>query len=125
MKSIIRPTTTITNQPNKRHHKFQNIFYHIDFTDRLCYFLGRGGFPPRSLLGTLYYHFDDCYESSNFKGKLCKCSYHFYQLAYFLVHLRFLLSSLDDISIHYFLYNVNTFVYCFYIIYTYILTIYK
>ncbi len=85
-------------QPNNRHCKFQNIFYHIDFTDRLCYFLGRGGFPPRNLSDTLYYHFDDGYEGSNFKGKLSECFNHFYQLAYFFVYLRILLSSLDDIK---------------------------
>lgn len=43
---------------------------------------------PGFLLDTLYNHFDDSYESSNFEGKLSKCPNHFYQLTYFLVHLH-------------------------------------
>ena len=80
-----RPTTTISNQTTATTSFI--IFFILILQTDYDIFLGRGGFPPRNLSDTLYNHFDYGYESSNFKGKLCKCFYHFYQLAYFLVHL--------------------------------------
>ena len=55
-------------------------------TDYDIFYVG-GGFPPHFSVDALNHHFDDGYESSNFGGKLSECLDHFYQLAYFLVHL--------------------------------------
>lgn len=87
------PTTTMTNQIIDNTNL--KIFFIILIlqTDSDIFLSGRI-FPPLLLSDTLNNHFDYGYESSDFQGKLCKCSYHFYQLAYFFIHLHFLLSSL-------------------------------
>ena len=59
-----RPTTTISNQTTATTSFI--IFFILILQTDYDIFLGRGGFPPRNLSDTLYNHFDNRYESSNF-----------------------------------------------------------
>lgn len=94
------PTTTTSNQTiDITNLKIFFIILNLQ-TDSDIFLSGRI-FPPLLLSDTLNNHFDYGYESSDFQGKLCKCSYHFYQLAYFFIHLHFLLSSFDSYILHY------------------------
>ena len=85
--SKIKPTTTITSQITAT-NSFKMFFIMLILqTDYDIFYVG-GGFPPHFSVDALNHHFDDGYESSNFGGKLSECLDHFYQLAYFLVHLH-------------------------------------